>query len=48
MKDLRCLVMWHQYLEKHSPDGDGAYLECRRCGTVKDRPDGRETMGYGA
>ena len=28
MKDLRCLVMWHKYLEKHSPDGDGVYLEC--------------------
>jgi len=48
MKDLRCLVMWHKYVEKHSPDGDGVYLECRQCGTVKDRPDGRETMGYGA
>ena len=28
MKDLRCLLMWHKYLEKHSPDGDGVYLEC--------------------
>ena len=36
MKDLRCSVMWHKYIEKHSPDGGNAYLECRRCGKFKD------------
>ena len=39
MKDLRCLVMWHKYVEKHSPDGSGVYLKCRRCGNIKDKPD---------
>ncbi|HYO20120.1 MAG TPA: hypothetical protein VES02_15815 [Dermatophilaceae bacterium] len=47
MKDLRCYVSLHQYVEHHSPDGSGVYLECSRCGNVKDVPDGRAGLGFG-
>ena len=47
MKDLRCYVTLHHFVEKHSPDGSGVYLECSRCGTVKDVPDGGAFRGMG-
>ena len=40
MKDLRCLLARNKYVTMHSPDGSGSYLECRRCGKVKDVPGG--------
>lgn len=36
MKDLRCLVRWHKYVKHHAPDTNGWYLECSRCGEMKD------------
>lgn len=47
MKDLRCYVSLHHYVENHSPDGSGVYLECHRCGKVKDVPDGRGWLASG-
>jgi hypothetical protein len=47
MKDLRCLATFHHYVEQHSPDGSGIYLECARCGKLKDVPDGRAYTGFG-
>lgn len=40
MKDLRCLAMLHRYIKRRTSDGVGSYLECRRCGKIKDAPDG--------
>lgn len=39
MKDLRCLLTLHSFVEHHIPDGHGVYLECRRCGKVSDAPE---------
>jgi hypothetical protein len=36
MKDLRCLILLHSYAAHHAPDTPGWYMECRRCGHVKD------------
>lgn len=43
MKDLRCLVGRHRYVERHTPDThppstEGLYLECTRCGKQDDPP----------
>ena len=34
MKDIRCLVGYHDYVKKQIEDSQ--YLQCRRCG--KDKP----------
>lgn len=39
MKALRCYVTFHHFVERRSPDGSGVYLECSRCGKMKDIPD---------
>lgn len=39
MKALRCYVTLHHFLERRSPDGSSVYLECSRCGKMKDIPD---------
>ena len=47
MKDLRCYLTMHRFVEKHSPDGSGVYRECSRCGTVKDINTGDAWRGMG-
>ena len=39
MKDSRCILGFHSYFTNHAPDRSTVYLECRRCGKVKDFPD---------
>ncbi len=46
MTDLRCVVSWHKYFVNRSPDGSGTYLECSRCGNVKDVPDGSAAAAF--
>ena len=36
MKDPRCLLGFHRYLQHQIEDGSGVYLECRRCRKVDD------------
>ena len=40
MKDLRCLVMWHKYVEKHSPDGTACISNAADAGRSRTDPMG--------
>jgi len=40
MKQIRCLLGWHRYVQVHAPesiDRDPYYLRCRRCGHERDK-----------
>lgn len=39
MSDLLCLMSIHRYRENRSPDGRETFLECYRCGHVKEPDD---------
>jgi hypothetical protein len=32
MKDIRCRIGIHRYIEHHIEGGHGTFKECRRCG----------------
>jgi hypothetical protein len=44
MKDVRCLIGWHDWVKRQVEDSQ--YVECRRCG--KDKPARLHQMPFGS
>ncbi len=47
MKDVRCLLGSHSYVQVQMDDSGGTYLQCRRCGHVEDSASDPTSFGKG-